>query len=126
MANEDRHVAKPSELKPKVAQGATHHPKLGNDRNTDVQVRHGTLVANVTTTITFDGAFSMVEVLNVTGTAAIYFTIDGTNVSVGSNDAYVVPAQIGSLTVSAEQATPSQTIVRLISSGTPGYSVTVS
>jgi hypothetical protein len=81
---------------------------------------HVTLVANTVTTVTLDQNFSSVEVLNVDGAAAIYFTVDGTTPTVEGNGTNVLPAAIGGLTLYAGNGTDT---VKLISAGTPKASV---
>lgn len=97
---------------------------------------HATLVAATVTTLTLDlvdpvanvasfetPAGPRVEVLNVDGSAAVYFTTDGvTAPTVGGNGCEVLPAAIGS--VAARDRTSGNTsVVKLISSGTPTVSV---
>lgn len=85
--------------------------------------RHGTLVASTVTTVTLPSNVTQLEVLNRSGSAEIYFTVDGsTSPTVGGNDCYVLPASIGATIVSSQDT--ANTVVRLISSGTPTYSVT--
>jgi hypothetical protein len=85
------------------------------------RIKHGTLTANTVTTVTLDDVeFSAVEVLNVDGTAAIYFRVDNIDPTVAGDDCEVVPASISVLRVDLEKAAPS---VRLISAGTPKFSV---
>lgn len=82
-----------------------------------------TLVGSAVDTVTFTDDVDAVQVLNLSGTAAIYFTIDGTAPTVAGVNTYVLPAATGaSLTVSIAPA-GSITSVKLISSGTPQYSV---
>ena len=89
-------------------------------------VQHATLVADTVTTLTFTETASPppanIEVTNVTGTAAVYFTVDGTTPTVGGTNCQVIPAAIGSLAVSEESGGSTFT-VKLRSSGTPGVSV---
>lgn len=84
---------------------------------------HGQLTAVTVATVTLDGDFGSVEILNRDGTAEIYALIDSgsTNPTVGGNDTEVLPAAIGSVTLSS--LTPGATQVKLISAGTPKYSV---
>lgn len=84
--------------------------------------QHATLVANTVTTLTFAAREDHVEVLNVDGAAAVYFTVDGSTPSIGGTGSHVLPAAIGSFDV----AVPSiVTTVKLISSGTPKVSARV-
>lgn len=85
---------------------------------------HGTLTASTVATVTLTRDFQRVEVLNVTGSAAIYFTVDGSNPTVAGDDTYVVPAVTGASFSAPANASGSTTVVKLISSGTPGYAVT--
>lgn len=83
---------------------------------------HGTLVAATVDTVTFTGIdFNEVEVLNRNGAAEIYFTVDGTAPTVGGTNCYVLPAAITSAIVGVP--TTGATVVKLISAGTPTYSV---
>lgn len=80
------------------------------------------LTASTVATVTLDvGAFSSVEVLNVDGTAAIYFTTDGTTPTVAGNGCSVLPAAIGALTLDLVGYV--QPTVKLISEGSPKVSV---
>jgi hypothetical protein len=88
-------------------------------------VKHATLVAaTVTTVSTLADGYQRVEVTNVDGAAAVYFTIDGTTPTVAGDDCHVLPASISSMSVkdSSPGAAPT---VKLISSGTPKVSVRV-
>lgn len=71
-----------------------------------------------TVTVTPGGS---VEVVNVDGAAAIWFSIDGSVPTVGGQNCAVLPAAIGSLVVTFPPGNPG--IVSLISSGTPVYAV---
>jgi hypothetical protein len=85
---------------------------------------HGTLVAGTVDTITLPAAARTVEVVNRNGAAEIYFTVDGGTPTVAGNDTQVVTAGAGAaLEYPSEDNTT--TVVRLISSGTPTYSVRV-
>lgn len=85
-----------------------------------------TLVASTVDTVTFADDRARIEVVS-DGTAAIYFTVNGTTPTVGGAATYEIPA--GSAAVrevavdfgSRDQAGGS--VVKLISSGTPKYSV---
>jgi hypothetical protein len=86
--------------------------------------RHGTLVANTVTTVTLDNDYREIEVINVDGASTIYVTVDGTVPTVGGNDTFVLPAAISSrVIVSRDGSNP--TVVKLISTGTPSFSVSV-
>lgn len=83
--------------------------------------RHITLVAATVSTVTLDTDYSFLEVVNVTGTASVYFTMDGTTPTVKGNGTIVLPAAIGGVEV--QPPTSGATVVKLISSGTPDVSV---
>lgn len=96
---------------------------------------HWTLVANTVKALTVDvadprpGNLSFadppkprVEVLNVDGAAAVYFTTNGTDPTVGGDGCHVLPAAIGAVEVNDETA-GSTSVVKLISAGTPKVSV---
>lgn len=85
--------------------------------------QHVTLTADTVATVTLDRGAGLVEVLNVDGAAAVYFTLDRSTPTVGGNGCHVLPAAIGSVEVSAAVAGNSIAVVKLISSGTPAVSV---
>ncbi len=63
-----------------------------------------------------------VEVTNVDGAAAVYFTTNGADPTVGGDGCHVLPAAIGAVEVNDE--TPGATsVIKLISAGTPKVSV---
>lgn len=86
---------------------------------TALSIVHATLTADTVDDVTFSRARE-IEVVNVDGADAIYFTTDGTDPTVAGDDTHVVPGTIGYLEVFSK--TP---VVKLISSGTPKYSVRV-
>lgn len=83
--------------------------------------RHATLQAATVATITFDRDYPRVEVANVTGAAAVYFTVDGSTPAAEQTGSHVLPAAIGSVDVDVHTSGP--TVVKLISAGTPKVSV---
>lgn len=83
--------------------------------------QHATLVANTTTTLTFDATYRRVEVLSVDGAAEVYVTTDGTDPTVGGTGCHVLPAVISSMEVPVR--TWGDTVVKLKSAGTPKVSV---
>ncbi len=89
----------------------------------DRAVHAKTLAAATVDTVTLSHRASKVEVLNVDGAAAIYFTIDSSTPTVAGGNTYCVPATLSALEVEIEDSDP-PTTVKLISSGTPVYSVT--
>lgn len=80
-----------------------------------------TLVAATVTTLTYDQDFPEVEVMNVTGSAAVFVRFDGVNPTVGGAGCHVVPATAGA-TITRKPRTSGNTVVKLISSGTPQVS----
>lgn len=87
----------------------------------DVGVHLKTLVANQVDTVTFTGRdLSEVEILS-DGSADIFVRLGGADPVVGSGSCWRVPAAMGSTILSVD--TSRDTIVKLISSGTPTYSV---
>jgi hypothetical protein len=95
---------------------------------------HATLVADTVTTLTLDlpnpvgdvRSFAQVKprvgVINVTGTAEVYFTTDGSTPTVGGSGCHVLPATISALEVD-DLTAGSTSVIKLISSGTPKVSV---
>jgi hypothetical protein len=81
------------------------------------------LAANTVDTVTISRQHDPIEVWS-DGTAAVYFTVDGSAPVVGANATYEIPA--GSPAVRDGVLVPSagSTVVKLISAGTPKYSVT--
>lgn len=90
---------------------------------TGKRIVSATLTAGTVDTITLDTDYTAVEILNRDGAAEIYATTDGgPTPTVGGDNCDALPAAVGSLTVDAS-AFGVPTIVRLISSGTPAYTV---
>ena len=91
---------------------------------------HQTLVAQTVDTVTLtpaNAAYGEVTVVNRSGAAEIYFTVgSGSNLPatpvVAANDTYVLPASMGSFSVPWSGGSGGA-VVKLISSGTPTYSV---
>lgn len=83
--------------------------------------KHGTLVATTVATVTLDGGFEAIEVVNHGG-GTIYFTVDGTTPTVAGDETYAVPSG-GFLTVDSSDRIGTDD-VKLISAATPAYSVT--
>lgn len=85
-----------------------------------VSPQHVTLVANTVATLSFP-ASTKVEVVNVDGAAAVYFTTNGATPTVAGDGCYVVTAGVGAyVTVdTGSGASP----VSLISAGAPKVSV---
>ncbi len=90
--------------------------------NNEVGAHAKTLVAATVDTVTFtDRDAEVVEVVNISGADAIYFTTDGAAPIVAGNGTYFLPA----LTSTREVGIPTAgtTVIKLISAGTPSYSV---
>jgi hypothetical protein len=88
----------------------------------DIAVYSVALTAATEDTVTFARDCDYVRVYNDTGTAAIHFTVNNTAATVGGSKTYRVAAAAGAYKdVSVPGA--GNTTVRLISSGTPTYSV---
>lgn len=85
--------------------------------------KHLTLAASTVDAITFSSNPKTVEVCNRDGAAAIYFTVNGVDPTVGGDDCFVVAAAAGAA-LAVDAPTTTATVVKLISSGTPAYSVT--
>lgn len=85
--------------------------------------KHATLVASTVDTVTLPKDASAIEVCNRSGVAAIHVTIGTVNPTVDGDDTFVVPAVAGSARVIPTPGSQ-PTVVRLISSGAPTYSVT--
>lgn len=80
------------------------------------------LTAATVDTVNFDDDRDEVRVTNVSGTAAIYYRLDGTAPVVGAAACFWLPAVAGA-TRSHKVQSGANTQVKLISSGTPSYSV---
>lgn len=104
------------------------------------RVFHGTLVATTVDTITMSNLTASVQVDN-RGSGDIFVTTDGTTPTVGGAECYVVPANSNRVfptnvrhgvgtwldydgVTTVGTAGPTSFAVKLISSGTPAYSVT--
>lgn len=85
-------------------------------------VRHVTLVASTVSTVNLTTNAGRIEVVNVDGAAAVYFTTDGSDPTVAGDDTHVLPAAVSGVEVDDETAGTTST-VKLISSGTPTVSV---
>lgn len=84
------------------------------------RIKHGTLVANTVTPVTIHPGSGTVEITIIANAAAIYFRCDGVDPEVRGDDCEVIPAGIGAaLAVDL----PDPFDIRLISEGTPAYSV---
>lgn len=91
-----------------------------------VTPQHATLVANTVKTMTLDRDYAMIDVCNVDGVAAIFFTVDGSTPTVGGDGAFQIPAAIGNLQIAPRNAGAAHTgvtVVKLISAGAPAVTV---
>ena len=79
------------------------------------------LAANTADTIEFAEDLKRVEIVNVNGAGAIYFTVDGSAPTVGGEGCGYLPASACSRIVTSRS--PEKTIVRLISAVPVKYSV---
>lgn len=80
-----------------------------------------TLEPNVIDSVTFQAVGDMDIEVRSDGAAAIYFTLDGSNPTVGGDHCYELPAAPSVRTVDRKQNL--KQVVKLISSGSPEYSV---
>jgi hypothetical protein len=87
------------------------------------RIQHQTLTASTVDTVTFDADYTYVEIVNRDGAAEIYATVDsGITPTVGGAGCDVLPAGMSSLIVNAS-GYGSPTSIKLISAGTPAYTV---
>ena len=80
-----------------------------------------TLVAATVSSITFARDWNVVEVLNVDGADAVYFTIDGTTPTVKGAGMQVLPKAAGAA-IQVPVSVDGVTVVKAISAGTPTIS----
>ena len=85
------------------------------------RIQHGTLSAEVETEITHEGNAETVYIFNRTGSSEIYSRADDGDLTVEGEDCEVVPAAIGWVEFPLPGDSPYT--VRLLSSGTPSYTV---
>lgn len=83
---------------------------------------HRTLVAATVTTITFDDNFGWFEVTNVDGADAVYVSTTGVDPTVAGDGFEVVTAAAGAFAI-VQDRTTGNSVVKLISAGTPKVSV---
>lgn len=91
--------------------------------HSDVRIKHAQLTADTADTVILDGDYRQVEVINRDGAEEIFFTVDGPAPTVAGDDTHILPAALSGVTVPAGAANGEPTIVRLISTGTPTYTV---
>jgi hypothetical protein len=90
---------------------------------TDLAVHDKVLVANTADTVTIAANANNVEILS-DGSAALYFTVDGTTPTVSGSHCYKIPSGNSSAMVMSA-VLPAGVAIKLISTGTPTYSVMV-
>lgn len=75
-----------------------------------------TLTADTVDTVTFTGtSLDVVEIVS-DGTAAVWYSLDGSTPTVGGANCYYIPAAVGT---DLRKPPSNATVVKLISSGTP-------
>lgn len=91
-----------------------------------IESKHGTLVSNTVTTLTFTRDCTTIAVWSTsTGDAdRVYFTIDGTTPTVKGDNTYL--ASWGGQSTIIDAVGTGAPVVKLIATGTPGYSVVCS
>lgn len=90
---------------------------------TVAKAKHATLVASTVDSVTLSLDFGSVEILNRSTTDTIYATVDGSTPVVAADDTiFVGPGQ--SVVTTMPTTGAGTDVVKLISSGTPSYSVT--
>lgn len=89
---------------------------------TEVAAYDKTLVASTVDTVTFDRDCEAVRVTFESGAASISITVNGSTPTVGGAGTYKLRAVAGA-SLEIPVPTAGDTVVKLISSGTPTYSV---
>lgn len=86
-----------------------------------IEAFDGVLIGSAVTTITFVGTYLGVEIESVSGTTAIFYTADGSAPSTTTSaEIAAVAGKTARVIFDAAVAAP---VVKLLSSGTPTYSV---
>lgn len=90
--------------------------------------QHVTLVASTVNTVTLNSHYEHLEVVNVDGAAAVYFTVGGagnvpTDPTVAGAGTLVLPAVIGGVELDGAYFENGVSVVKLISSGIPKVNV---
>lgn len=85
-------------------------------------VHNLTLTADTEEVVQFEQDISTIEIVNLDGAAAVYFTVNGVAATVAGSHTRVLPAAINSVLYEPRES--DATRVSLISSGTPTVSVT--
>lgn len=84
-----------------------------------------TLTANTVDTVTIKGDIKRLRIINAVGPEPIYRTVNGEVPTVGGSNAEELPAGSVLEDDSYDSSTEGQVVVKLISEGTPTYSVSV-
>lgn len=87
----------------------------------EIESEHGTLVANTVTTVTLRVDMGEDVLVINRGSTDMWARFDGTDPEIGGDGALIVPPGVG--TGITAQASDDAMVVKLISSGTPDYSV---
>lgn len=82
---------------------------------------HSTLSGSVVDTVVLGSAWDTIQIMNRSGTSEIYYTVDGSTPTIGGVNTRVLPASICADAPPIPEGTP--VTVKLLSSGTPTYSV---
>lgn len=80
--------------------------------------KHGTLTADTVATVSLTSVSGAVQVVN-RGDTAIFYTLDGSTPTVSGDDTLCAPPSAAS----RSKTGMGSAVVKLISSGTPAYSV---
>jgi hypothetical protein len=89
----------------------------------DIGAHDKPLTPDTIETVTFTDDVDAVEVLNIDGTAAIYFTVNGRDPVVGGNHCWALPAGAASSLV-VDVPTAGRSVVKLVSASRVRFSVT--
>lgn len=84
--------------------------------------QHLTLVAATVATVNFSANASRIEVMSRDGAAEVFFTTDGSTPTVNGANTICLAAAVGAVEV-ADETSGQNTVVKLISVGTPKVSV---
>jgi hypothetical protein len=84
-----------------------------------------TLVADTVATVTLTSDWDYVEVVNVDGASAVYFTTDGTAPTVAGDECFPLGnvANASRKVRKLKRSSETDTVVKLISAGTPTVTV---
>lgn len=92
---------------------------------TAIKAKHGTLTAATVATVTFAADYRVVMVTHRSSsdTNPIYFTVDGSTPTVAGDDTFVCMPGGWRSVASQNDNSDGSTVIKLISTGTPAYSV---